>query len=209
VLPGAFGWAVGWLAPVIGAGRAIGLGAGLAGIGVLALCRSRSGSGGTVAAVCVAGAAVAVAAAARIATVQDGPLRELARERQTAMLELVITGDPARVHPRQDGPASSRPTVLVPARAELLRRGDGQTRLRLPVLILAPATDRWAGLVPSQRIRTTGRLAPPRRLDGTAAVFSPRGPPTVTPRSRRPVGGLRDARRPPEAVAVSTRPRAA
>jgi competence protein ComEC len=180
VLPGAFGWAVGWLAPVIGAGRAIGLGAGLAGIGVLALCRSRFVSGGTVAAVCVAGAAIAVAAAARIATVQDGPLRELARERQTATLELVITGDPARVHPRQDGPVSSRPTVLVPARAELLRRGDGQTRLRLPVLILAPATDRWAGLVPGQRIRTTGRLAPPRRLDGTAAVFSPRGPPTVT-----------------------------
>jgi len=179
MLPGAFGWAVGWLAPLIGAGRAIGLGAALAGIGVLALWRPGSVTAATVAAVCLAGAAVAVAAAARIATVQHGPVRELAQERETATLELVITGDPARVHPRRDGPIASRPTVLIPARAELLRRVDGQTRLRLPVLILAPATERWAGLVPSQRVRTTGRLAPPRRLDGTAAVFSPRGPPTV------------------------------
>ncbi|HEX2499796.1 MAG TPA: ComEC/Rec2 family competence protein, partial [Actinomycetes bacterium] len=179
VLPGAFGWAVGWLAPVIGAGRATGLGAALAGIGVLVLWRSRSMTGATLAAVCVAGAAVAVAAATRIATVQHGPVRELAQERQTETLEFVVTGDPARVHPRPDGPVASRPTVLVPARAELLRRGGGQTRLRLPVLILAPVTEQWAGLVPSQRIRTTGRLAPPKRLDGTAAVFSPRGPPTL------------------------------
>lgn len=117
MLPGAFGWAVGWLAPLIGAGRAIGLGAALAGIGVLALWRPGSVTTATVAAVCLAGAAVAVAAAARVATVQHGPVRELAQERETATLELVITGDPARVHPRRDGPVASRPTVLIPARA--------------------------------------------------------------------------------------------
>lgn len=177
--PSALGWAVGWLAPVIGAGRATALAAVLAGVGVLALWRHGSATSTTVAAVCVAGAAVAVAAAARIVTIDHGPVRELAQERQTVTIELVITGDPVRVHPWRDGPASSRPTVLVPARVELLRRTNGQTRVRLPVLVLAPATQSWAGLVPSQRIRATGRLAPSRRLDGTAAVLSPRGPPTV------------------------------
>src|SRR5215510_1905833 len=61
VLPGAFGWAVGWLAPVIGAGRATGVGAALAVIGVWALWRHGSATRVTVAAVCLAGAAVAVA----------------------------------------------------------------------------------------------------------------------------------------------------
>ncbi|MFG1999620.1 ComEC/Rec2 family competence protein [Spirillospora sp. NPDC048911] len=70
--------------------------------------------------------------------------------------------------------SARRQVLLVRARAEAVRR----TRVRVPVLLIA-SDRRWAGLVPSQRVRLTARLTVPRHGELLAAAAVVRGPPQV------------------------------
>ncbi len=63
-------------------------------------------------------------------------------------------------------------------RVETVRTGGRTFRLRAPVVVLSSEPS-WLELLPSQRIRTEGRLRPPERGDDVAAVLSGRGPPVV------------------------------
>jgi competence protein ComEC len=102
-----------------------------------------------------------------------GPLAELGGTRATATIDATVTGDP-RV-----SRGGTTPLVIVPVRVERLRADGRDIRLRQPVFVLATATG-WDGLLPSQRVRASGRLGPPRAADTVAAVIAVRGPPAVT-----------------------------
>ncbi|WP_037558464.1 ComEC/Rec2 family competence protein [Spirillospora albida] len=98
--------------------------------------------------------------------VGTGPVRELARERATATAEAVVTADPRY--------GAGRRVLLVRARME----GVPGAKVRVPVLLIA-GDPRWARLVPSQRVRLTGRFAVPERAELLAAVVIVRGPPAA------------------------------
>jgi len=135
----------------------------------------------------LAGALVGVACGAlvtgaRVAT-RDAPLLTgLARDRATVHMRLSISDDPRAVRGRSV-------TFVVPASASAV---DG---IRLSVDVLVLATDpAWRALLPGTAVEATGRLAPGRRGDLTAAVLSVSGPPDrvgVTPWAQRAAGTLR------------------
>jgi competence protein ComEC len=128
----------------------------------------------------IAGAVLACTAAAaggvgvRLSAVGSGPLRELATGGAQVSLEAVITADPRS---RQ---ARGGRVVTVRVRAESVL-GPRPVDVRVPVLVLAHGrwAPMWEGLLPSQRVRLTARLAPPRRPELLAAVALVRGPPAV------------------------------
>ena len=69
------------------------------------------------------------------------------------------------------------------------------TRLRAPVLVIAPATP-WVALLPGQRVRSTARLAPAAGSDMIGALVLPRGPPRdvhAAGRVQRGAGAVRGA----------------
>lgn len=135
--------------------------------------RRRSGAAraGVVAAlICVAGSALGVAL--RLTAVTSGPVRALAVHGGTARLDAVVTGDPKAVV--RVGAIHHRETVIVPARVEEVAR----RRVRVPVLVLAGAAQ-WKRVLPSQRVRFTASLTPPRPGELLAAVALVRGPPVV------------------------------
>ncbi|MFB4315400.1 ComEC/Rec2 family competence protein [Actinomadura sp. 21ATH] len=108
----------------------------------------------------------------RASAVGTGPVHELAGERGRATIEVVLTSDPqAAVRP-------GRPMVLARARAEAVQVQGRRVRVRVPVLLIA-GDRRWIGLLPSQRVRLNGSLAPPRRAELLAAAVFVRGPPRV------------------------------
>ncbi|MEU5878496.1 ComEC/Rec2 family competence protein [Spirillospora sp. NPDC047279] len=113
-------------------------------------------------------AASSAGAGMRVAAVEGGPVREMARAERVVELEAVVTGEP------QATATARRPVFLVRARAEVVQR----TRVRVPVLLIA-ADPRWSGLVPSQRVRSTARLDVPRHGELLAAAAVVRGPPRV------------------------------
>ncbi|MFI0444677.1 ComEC/Rec2 family competence protein [Actinomadura sp. 6N118] len=113
-------------------------------------------------------AASAAGVGMRVAAVETGPVREMARAERVVSLEAVVTGEP------QATGAAARQVLLVRARAEVVQR----TRVRVPVLLIA-ADRRWSGLVPSQRVRLTARLTVPRHGELLAAAAVVRGPPQV------------------------------
>ncbi|MEW2352761.1 ComEC/Rec2 family competence protein [Spirillospora sp. NPDC029432] len=90
-----------------------------------------------------------------------------------------------------------RPMVLARARAEAVQVQGRRVRVRVPVLLIA-ADRRWIGLLPSQRVRLNGSLAPPRRAELLAAVVFVRGPP-------EPVGRPSALQRGAEAVRAKLR----
>jgi competence protein ComEC len=120
--------------------------------------------------ICVAASATGVAL--RLTAVGSGPVRALAVRGSTARLDAVVTADPKAIV--QTGAIHHRETVLVPVRVEEV----DQRRVRVPVLVLAAAPP-WKGLSPSQRIRFTAHLTPPRRGELLAAVALVRGPPAL------------------------------
>ncbi len=122
-----------------------------------------------------------------------GPFSDLGAARAVATVEGKITGDP------RISRGGGTQLVVVPVRVERLRAGGREFRLRQPVLVLATATG-WAGLLPSQRVRAEGNLAPPRAADTVAAVLFVRLPPVAVggPSAVQAVAahlrqGLRDA----------------
>ena len=123
---------------------------------------------------CVAATAAGVGFRAHLAG--SGPVAELARARAAVTAEVVLTDDP-RVVTRHGGPVR-RTRVIAEGRGELIEADGRRIRLGAPVLLLADGTA-WAGLLPSQRVRVRGRLAPADPGELRAAVLLVRGPPSV------------------------------
>ncbi|MER5563509.1 ComEC/Rec2 family competence protein [Streptomyces sp. NPDC002506] len=157
----------------------------------------RSGQGiwryrGAVAAVLVCAAAGIVAGGLHAAEARRGPLPALSAEYRYATVELVVRADPRATR----SPGWGGPSFAVDAEVErVLGSGSGTALVRTPVLVIAPAS--WQGLLPSTRVRVTGRLAP---ADGAVAAVlkAPGGPPRVTgaPTAvQRLAGGLRSGLR--------------
>ncbi|MFJ5517927.1 ComEC/Rec2 family competence protein [Streptomyces griseoluteus] len=153
-----------------------------------------------VAAVLLCVAASAVSAGLHGADVRRGPVPEVARRFGTVAVEVELTGDPWLSRPRVRGDRAAPVGVL--ARGEVRRVGEegaggGKGALtRSPVLLVvdadvpAPgvrgagpgARAGWLRLLPSTRLRLTGRLAPPTTTgDRTAAVLRVRSwpPPDI------------------------------
>ncbi|MGK5732707.1 ComEC/Rec2 family competence protein [Streptomyces sp. URMC 124] len=128
----------------------------------------------------VAGAAVA---GLRGADLRRGPLPELARRQAEVTVEVTVTADPRVTRPHARGAVHAAPAVVAAAEATEVVAGGAATRLRTPVLVIAPPS--WAGLLPSTRVRAEGRLALPSRAAGSgrppAAVLRVAGrePPVV------------------------------
>ncbi|MFF5263388.1 ComEC/Rec2 family competence protein [Actinomadura viridis] len=138
---------------------------------------------------CVAASSTAVGL--RSSALASGPVSQIARDHERAIVEAVLTADP------QVGSRPGRPMILARARIEAVLLRGGRVRVRVPVLLVAG--DRgWLGLLPSQRVRLNGRFAPPRRADLLAAVVFVRGPPT-------PLGGPSAVQRAAERVRARLR----
>ncbi|GGV03810.1 membrane protein [Actinomadura cremea] len=139
-----------------------------AAIGVLAPRRAATAPRPLIAgAVLACAAAAAIGVALRATAVGTGPVPDLAHAGRTATAEAVVTGDPQAT-------GGARPTITLRARVETVRRTD----VRVPVLLIAHDR-RWLDLVPSQRVRFTGRFREPRGDRLLAAVVLVRGSPSV------------------------------
>ncbi len=143
-----------------------------------------------VATACALGVAAGSACCGTRLVVRDhGPLAALADQRASVTVELTVRDDP-----RQVGPASpAATTYAVPASLVAVAYAGRVTTAGDTLLVLA--TDQsWRGLLPGQRVRAEGRLAPPRGGDLTAAVLSAKGAPTLVGRPpwlQRAAGSLR------------------
>jgi competence protein ComEC len=175
-------------APVALAGAALALG------GVVLVWRwvGRAGAWAGIAAALLLGSVCgATATAARLAVRDAPPLAQAADEHATVTVELVTRRDA-----RQLGRDVGRPpSWLVPARLESLDnpREGRPVRMRARILVLT-GDPYWQELLPGQRVRVAGRLAPARGGDLTAAVLSVSEPPTLLgdpPRVQRAAGSLR------------------
>ncbi|MEU9152476.1 ComEC/Rec2 family competence protein [Streptomyces sp. NPDC048417] len=129
---------------------------------------------------CVAGAAAS--AGLHGADVRRGPVPGLARAYATVTVEVELTGDPWVSRPRVRGDHATPAAVLVRGEVRLVESGDGTAvTTRSPVLmavdpgVRAPGGGgraRWLGLLPSTRLRVSGRLAPATAGgDRTAAML--------------------------------------
>jgi competence protein ComEC len=173
----------------------------LVGAGALWRWTGRAGRAGRIRAGAWCGVAVAmllgvacgsVATAARLVTRDAAAVAGPAHRHATVDVELTVRRDPRAL--RQD--AGRPPSWLVPAWLHRLQEVDGTAgavRIRVRVLVLTgdPA---WQSLLPGQRVRATGRLAPPRGGDLTAAVLSAAGPPELLgrpPGVQRAAGSMR------------------
>ncbi len=90
--------------------------------------------------------------------------------------DLVVTDDPDVLRSGSPGLTS----VLVPARMTGLVESGTGSGLSIDARVVVFANDpAWHGLLPSQRLTATGRLAPARGGDLTAAVLTVTGPPDL------------------------------
>ncbi|MEV0566383.1 DNA internalization-related competence protein ComEC/Rec2 [Dactylosporangium sp. NPDC050588] len=132
----------------------------------------------------------AVTTAARVGERDAEPLAGLAAAHTTVRLGLRISDDPRLGR----SSAGRSPTVVVPARLTWLRTADGMNvDLGARVLVLA-ADKGWLGLLPGQRVETTGRLSPADGGDLRAAIISVTDAParvTPAPAIQRAAGTLR------------------
>ncbi|MEU4695001.1 ComEC/Rec2 family competence protein [Actinoplanes sp. NPDC023714] len=131
----------------------------------------------------------AVSTAARISVREAPVLSRLVAAGESVDVELVVKDDP-RPLPRGAGP----PTYLVAAELRTVESSDAAPiRLAARALVLG-ADEGWRGLLPGQRVITTGRLMAPRPGDLRAAVVSARKPPRLVGRpswAQRAAGVLR------------------
>ncbi|MFG3287465.1 ComEC/Rec2 family competence protein [Streptomyces sp. NPDC048179] len=160
---------------------------------------------------CVAGAAAS--AGLHGADVRRGPVPELASAYTTVTAEVELTGDPWVSRPHVRGDHATTAAVLVRAEVRRVESGDGTAvTTRSPVLVAvdpqvrAPGGGgraRWLGLLPSTRLRVSGRLAPAtadgdrvaamlrlRESPAPVVVGEPSGPQRLAGRLR---AGLREA----------------
>ncbi len=186
-----FGFAGGvWVASL--AALQVTAGTALIGVGVallLATLGSRivahrwpTAPGWALAAVLVGVACGGLSTAARTAPRDAEPLASLARARATVQAELTVSDDPKALSSVRAGPV----IYLIPARLTRLEH-RGSTTIRLDARILVFATDDgWRSLLPGQRLRTAGRLAPAEGGDLTAAVLTATGAPDLAGRPSWP-----------------------
>lgn len=131
----------------------------------------------------------ASATAARVAVRDGAGLADLARERATVTVRIVVDDDPRPVVR-----AGRSTSYVVPASVEHLAVG-GRPRPVPTVRSLVLATDpSWRGLLPGQRATVDGRLQPPRGGDLTSVVISVAGAPRLVgrpPWAQRAAGALR------------------
>lgn len=129
---------------------------------------------GAAAGVLVCAAVGIFAGGLHAAEVRRGPLPGLAAGFRQADVELVVRADPRAIRSAGWGGAS----FAVDAEVEKVLGPGGRTqRVHTPVLVIAPAS--WQGLLPSTRVRVSGRLAPGEG-DVAAVLKAPNGPPRVT-----------------------------
>ncbi|RLV08690.1 hypothetical protein CTZ27_07930 [Streptomyces griseocarneus] len=153
-----------------------------------AAAAATAASATAIAAVLLCAAAAAASAALTAADTHRGPLPPLAARYAEATLEVTVTSDPRSTRPHVRGAARAQPTVVLEGEATRLLNGGREARgtaaaataLRTPVLVIAHPS--WLGLLPSTKVKVTGRLAPPAREgDRIAAVIrvGGQGPPEV------------------------------
>ncbi|MGW1326091.1 ComEC/Rec2 family competence protein [Streptomyces antibioticus] len=151
----------------------------------------RRWAGATLAATLLCVGAAAVSAGLHGADVRRGPVPGLVREYAIVTAEVEIGSDPRLSRPRVRGDRVTSAAVLVPG---MVRRVDGRdgtsVATRTPVLMIVDAEEDaraqdgspWLGLLPSTRVRVTGRLAPATvggdRIAGVLRVRDG-GPPSV------------------------------
>ncbi|MFJ7065687.1 ComEC/Rec2 family competence protein [Streptomyces sp. NPDC101115] len=174
----------------------------LAGAALLLLPAARRGLRATAfAAVLLCAAAGAASAGLHAADLHRGPVPELARDDGRVVAEVVVTSDPRLTPPKVRGSRAAPVSVVVEGELTRVEERHGAVhRTRAPVLLVVPAGEEreaWLRLLPSTRLRVSGRLAVPARSgDPFAAVLrvdgsgGPRvtGPPSTL---QRTAGGLR------------------
>ncbi len=176
-LPAVAAWLVAWQARLVPPGTVL-LGAvTLLLIGLCILARSRARGAALATAICACAAAAGLATAARAHARETGPLADAARAGAAVTVEGVLVDDPRLAPPKADVLAF-RPLVVAHLRVERLLVAGRDVRLRQPVLVLS-ADGRWVGLLPSQHVRSEGRLQPAARGDDVAALLSTRGAPSI------------------------------
>ncbi|MFF4248372.1 ComEC/Rec2 family competence protein [Streptomyces sp. NPDC001822] len=171
-------------------------------------CVRRSTPRATVAAgMLLCAAAGAAAGGLHGADSRSGPVPELAQAYARIEADVTLTSDPRPTRPRVQGDHSTPASLLIDAEVSRLTAPDGRvTALRTPVLVMvAPGEEAasWRQLLPSTRLRISGRLAPPRHegeriaaVLGTDADEAPRtsaGPTFLQRGAGRLRSGLREA----------------
>ncbi|MFI6038886.1 ComEC/Rec2 family competence protein [Streptomyces sp. NPDC051315] len=131
----------------------------------------------TVAAVLLCAAAAAVSAGLHGADLRRGPVPTLAREYATVTADVDLSSDPRLARPRVRGNRMTPDSVLIEAEVRRVRaRAGTAVAARTPVLLVVdvgegtgrerpgsarrPVGESWLALLPSTRVRVTGRLAP-------------------------------------------------
>ncbi|QIQ04876.1 ComEC/Rec2 family competence protein [Streptomyces liangshanensis] len=143
-------------------------------------------NGVALAAVLLCGAAGAAAAGLYGADLRRGPVPGLAERYARVTVEVIVTSDPRPTRPRVFGDRMSGGAFLLEAEVTRVTASDGAvTSARTPVLVLADPgayAGRWRGVLPSTRLRLTGRLSPPPYGDDRYAAAlrgGGAGPPRV------------------------------
>jgi competence protein ComEC len=131
--------------------------------------------------ICVA--AVSASVAFRVHALTTGPAAELAAKGSSITARIALTDDPKR-RAASHGGRFGQDGYVVPATLELIQSAGNRQAVSVPVTVFASGRE-WAGLLPSQQLEVTGRLAKPTPGDLVAAILLVRGPPRVlTPPSR-------------------------
>ncbi|MFD5571660.1 ComEC/Rec2 family competence protein [Streptomyces cadmiisoli] len=111
-------------------------------------------------------AAAATSAGLHGADLRSGPVPGLARQFAGVTAEVEVTSDPRLTRPRVTGTRLAPPSVVLNARVRGVQTANGSvTATRTPVLVIVDmgrhGGRQWLKLLPSTRLRVTGRLAPP------------------------------------------------
>ncbi|MCK9895570.1 ComEC/Rec2 family competence protein [Frankia sp. AgB32] len=104
-----------------------------------------------------------------------GLLADLARGGAAGTMSVVLTDDPRPVVGDSSGPRAE-PSFVVAARLESATVRGVTVRTRVPVVLLGRGAG-WNGLLPSQHLAVSGRLATPRSDPTVAAVVLVSGAP--------------------------------
>lgn len=121
-------------------------------------------------------AATAATVGFRVHAITTGPIAELARTGATITAELVLTDDP-RTRPAR-GNRFLQDNVVAEARLETIQTAKVRLAVRTPVVLFGTGPA-WRTLLPSQRLKVTGKLAEADPGDMVGALLLVRGHPTV------------------------------
>ncbi|WP_235854941.1 ComEC/Rec2 family competence protein [Nonomuraea aridisoli] len=124
--------------------------------------------------ICTAAASVSVAL--RVHALTTGPVSELADKNAFITAEIALTDDPER-RPNRGGHFNPE-SYVARAALKVVQYGTSRQTIDVPVTVFAIGRA-WAGLLPSQHLEVTGRLARPTAGTSVAAILLVRGPPKV------------------------------